>query len=104
MVLLEAFREGTPVIARRLGPYPEIIEPSGGGILFESPAELAGALHRLAGDAALRSQLGQAAQHAFRRLWSEEVVLQRYLGLVASIAECRGLNRVLGRMQAAAVR
>lgn len=104
MVLLEAFREGTPVIARRLGPYPEIIEPSGGGILFESPAELAGALHRLAGDAALRSQLGQAAQHAFRRLWSEEVVLQRYLGLIASIAECRGLNRVLGRMQAAAVR
>ena len=26
LVLLEAFREGTPVIARRLGPFPEVVD------------------------------------------------------------------------------
>jgi glycosyltransferase involved in cell wall biosynthesis len=40
MVILEAFREGTPVIARRLGPYPEIIAHSQGGLLFSSGQEL----------------------------------------------------------------
>ncbi len=31
MVVLEAFRDGAPVVARRRGPYPEMIEHSGGG-------------------------------------------------------------------------
>ena len=31
IVLIEAFRQGSPVIARRLGPFPEIVERSGGG-------------------------------------------------------------------------
>ena len=35
MVILESFRESTPVIARRLGPYPEIVDQSQGGFLFE---------------------------------------------------------------------
>ena len=31
IILIEAFRQGTPVIARRIGPFPEIVERSGGG-------------------------------------------------------------------------
>lgn len=103
MVVLEAFREATPVVARRLGPYPEIIEQSQGGLLFESPAELAQAMTRLAGDAAARTQMGLAAQHAFRRLWSEDVVLDRYLALIEDIARRRGLEGVLRRIRASCV-
>jgi glycosyltransferase involved in cell wall biosynthesis len=29
--LIESFRQRTPVIARRLGPFPEIVAQSGGG-------------------------------------------------------------------------
>jgi hypothetical protein len=42
-VLIEAFRAGVPVIARRLGPFPEIIELAQGGELF-STTRLADAL------------------------------------------------------------
>ena len=38
IVVLESFREATPVIARRLGPLPEIVEPTGGGIVFDGSA------------------------------------------------------------------
>ena len=34
-VALEAFSVGTPVVARRVGALPEIVEESGGGIGFE---------------------------------------------------------------------
>lgn len=40
LVVLEAFREGVPVIARRLGPLPELLEEANGGLLFENAAEL----------------------------------------------------------------
>jgi len=34
IIIIEAFRMGTPVLARRLGPFPEIIA-KGGGLLFD---------------------------------------------------------------------
>lgn len=98
MILLEAFREGTPVIARRLGPFPEVIEQSGAGLLFESEAELRAALERLAGDAELRRTLGDSGRRAFEHHWSEEVVLQDYLRLIADVAAERGHRRVASRL------
>lgn len=98
MILLEAFREGTPVIARRLGPFPEVIEQSGAGLLFESEAELRAALEQLAGDAELRRTLGDSGRRAFEQYWSEEVVLQDYLRLIADVAAERGHRRVASRL------
>jgi glycosyltransferase involved in cell wall biosynthesis len=95
MILLEAFREGTPVIARRLGPFPEVIEQSGAGLLFEDAPGLQRALDRLAGDPALRERLGRAGREAYERLWSEDVVLDDYLELIAEVARERGDRRVL---------
>jgi glycosyltransferase involved in cell wall biosynthesis len=34
IILIEAFKQGTPVIARKIGPFPEIVRSSGGGELF----------------------------------------------------------------------
>ena len=104
LVVLEAFREATPVIARRLGPYPEIIEASQGGLLFLSPAELAAAVTRLAADPALRTQLGQAARHAFQQRWSEDAVLDRYLALIEDVARRRGLDGLVRRLRPGYVR
>jgi glycosyltransferase involved in cell wall biosynthesis len=94
LVLLEAFQLGVPVIARRLGPYPEIVEASGGGLTFENRDELKAAIHTLATDQAKRDTMGKAAQHAFETRWSEDVALDAYFDLIRKIAEKRKIRGI----------
>jgi glycosyltransferase involved in cell wall biosynthesis len=84
IVLIEAFRHGTPVIARRIGPFPEIVEQSGGGLLFTNGDELAGAMTRLQTDSATRNAMAARGYAACRERWSEEVVIGRFLDLIWS--------------------
>jgi glycosyltransferase involved in cell wall biosynthesis len=98
LVALEAFREATPIIARRLGPLPEIVDSTGGGVLFSTASELRGALDALQADNARRDALGAAAASAFVERWSESAVLSRYFALIRRIAERRGLEDVLARL------
>lgn len=89
IVLLEAFRQGTPVIARRIGPFPELVRASGGGALFGSAAELQRALAEFVEDGALRQRSGAAGRAAFERSWTETVVIPEYLRLVRAAAAAR---------------
>jgi len=82
LTLIEAFSYGTPVIARRLGPFPEIVEQSGGGELFDTNAELRAAMQRLHAAPELRRQMGAAGHAAYRRNWSEDAVIPRFLDIV----------------------
>ena len=93
MTLIEAFRESTPVIARRLGSFPEIVDASGGGELFSTREELLAAMRRLQDDPAHRDRLARAGAAAFEKRWSERVVLPRYLELVD-----RAIEHKRGRM------
>jgi len=93
IILLEAFREGTPVIARKLGPFPEIVESSGGGILFEDESELRAALAELGGDAARRRALGDSGHRALLASWTESVVLKKYFEVIAREAEKKQPSR-----------
>ncbi len=90
IVLIEAFRQGTPVIARRLGPFPEIVEASGGGELFATREELLGAMARLSGDPAHRARLSHAGYRAYVERWSERVVVPQYLDLLRAAAARKG--------------
>jgi glycosyltransferase involved in cell wall biosynthesis len=90
IVLIEAFKQATPVIARRIGPFPEILQQSCGGELFETEVELLSAMSRLQKDAARRQAMGEAGHHAYRGRWSESVVVPRYLEIVRRAAERRG--------------
>ena len=92
LVALEAFRAGAPIIARNLGPFPEIIEKSGAGFLFDAPQEAVLSAERLASDPGLRSRLGDAARRAFRENWSEDAALSGYFNLIAEKARMRGLG------------
>jgi glycosyltransferase involved in cell wall biosynthesis len=94
IVLIEAFRQGTPVIARRLGPFPEIVERSGGGELFTTRDELLAALRRLSSDPAYRAQLAASGYRAYGAYWSERVVVPEYLDIVRRAALHRGDTRV----------
>jgi glycosyltransferase involved in cell wall biosynthesis len=104
MVVLEAFRAGTPIIARNLGPFPEIVAQSAGGLLFDDAAGLGAAIARLSADQGLRDRLGAAGAHAFATRWSEAVAIEGYLDLVAWLAERRGLRSVIDKLAGAAGR
>jgi glycosyltransferase involved in cell wall biosynthesis len=89
IILIEAFSQSAPVIARRIGPFPEIVQQAQAGELFEGPEELLAAMRRLQSDGALRARLGRSGYEAYRRYWSESAVIPRYLDIVARAAECR---------------
>lgn len=91
--LIEAMREATPVIARRVGPFPETIAASGAGVLFDTREDLIGCLGRMHEDAAYRAGFTRAAAGA-RQRWSEAAVMPRYLEIVRRAAERRGHVRV----------
>jgi len=84
-VIIEAYAVRTPVIVRDLGPMPEIVAESGGGLVFRDDAGLREAMERLRTDPALRDALGEAGYRAYRSRWTEEVHLERYLGLIRDL-------------------
>jgi len=97
IIIIEAFRQGTPVIARRIGPFPELIE-RGGGLLFSTNAELARAMDQLERDSALRQRLGSQGRQAFADHWQEQVVVPRYLDVVRGVAQRKRNQGVLARL------
>jgi glycosyltransferase involved in cell wall biosynthesis len=94
IILIEAFREGVPVIARRIGPFPEIVETSGAGLLFDGPTDLLDAMRTLQSDEAMRERLGHNGRRAYEQHWTEKAVVPQYLGLIREIAERKGGQRV----------
>ena len=68
--VLEAWANGLPVVLPRHGAFPQLIESTGAGLLYEpeSPEELAAALERVLTNDALRMEL---AHQGHRRVRSE---------------------------------
>ena len=66
--LIEAMHNGVPVVARAQGGMPEAL--GGAGVLFDglSPAELAGLIHRVVGDGALRGEILASQQRRMAEL------------------------------------
>lgn len=90
IIIIESFRYGTPVIARDLGPFPELIERSGGGLVFRTNEELLEAMRRLQADPALRDRMGTSGHEAYREHWVESAGVRRFLDIVADTAERTG--------------
>lgn len=92
VISLEAFQQRTPVIARRLGPLPEIVEGAGAGELFETCDELLSAMARLQADPARRRALGDAGFRACQTQYSEQVGVSRFLDLASEAIARRSLR------------
>lgn len=88
-ITLEALAQRTPVIATELGAVGELARASGGGITYETEAELVAAMERLRTEPGLRDELGERGHQAFLERWSEEPHLERYLALVEEAREGR---------------
>jgi glycosyltransferase involved in cell wall biosynthesis len=100
MVALEAFREGTPIIARNLGPYPQIIEESQAGLLFDDEAGLREAIAVVAANPRLRHQLGACGRAALAERWTERTAIDEWLSLVRSIAVRKGRKETIRKIDA----
>lgn len=100
IVVIESFRAGSPVIARRVGPLPELVTASGGGELFETPDELVAAMRKLLREPRHRALLAEGGYRAYVARWSESAVIPRYLDIVRRAAERRRHTRVLDILKA----
>ncbi|MDI3337084.1 glycosyltransferase family 4 protein [Defluviimonas aestuarii] len=102
IILIESFRLGTPVIARRLGPFPEIVERSGAGALFETEDELVDAMRAIQSDPKTRAARSVAARKAFGEVWREDRVLEAYGDAFARAALGKGDAELAKALEAGA--
>ena len=82
--VLETNAQGTPVIGRRLGPLPEMLEGRG-GVTYRDEAELIGALKTLRHDRTVRDALGARGRAEYNAEWTPERHLARYFDLIGTL-------------------
>jgi glycogen(starch) synthase len=87
-VLIEASALGVPIAAMNTGGTPDIIVHEETGLLSQTPAELAGDVRRLRGDAGLRSRLAEGATRR-AALFDAPAVVARIESLYADLLELR---------------
>jgi glycosyltransferase involved in cell wall biosynthesis len=87
MTSVEAFARKTPAIVRDLGALPELIEDSGGGLVFTTDDQLLAAIHSLAHSPSMRDEMGQKGYDAFSRSWCREAHLSAYFAFLESAAK-----------------
>ncbi len=89
IIVIEANARGVPVIARDLGPLPEIVEEGGGGLVFRDQAALMRSLETVYRDPELRTRLGRQGRRAFLEKWTPRPHLEQYFSLIARARERR---------------
>ncbi len=89
LVVIEAYARRTPVIARRLGPLPEVIEDGRGGLVFSDIDELRGHLDLLARDQQLRDRLGRQGYESFEAKWTPDPHIERYMKIIERVRAAR---------------
>jgi glycosyltransferase involved in cell wall biosynthesis len=92
MVAVEALAQGTPVVARHLGPLPEIVEVTGGGVTFASPEELRARLAAYALDPAAARAHGERGRLAARALFNPGHVTAQFVAIMRRELDRRGGN------------
>ena len=100
IILIEAFRQGTPVLARRIGPFPEIVSRSNGGLLFDGPADLVDAMQQMQSDPEYRDRLAAQAREGFLKHWSEDAVIPRLLEVVHNTAVRKQRMDIVKKLEA----
>ncbi len=82
MVAIEALAQGTPVIARRIGPLPELIEQTGGGDTFATEDELRAHIAGYARDPAASRARGERGRLVARARFNPERVTGELVAVI----------------------
>ncbi len=79
LYVLEAMATGTPVVQPRHGSFPELVEATGGGLLYDplDPQGLPGALARLMDDRDLLARLGATGRAAVHESFTDRIMAER---------------------------
>ena len=87
MHIIEALSEGVPVVQPRAGAYPEVVQSTGGGLLYDAgdSAGLVVALESLLRDTDRATDLGQKGREVVRTEYSVNVMAERMGALYASL-------------------
>lgn len=93
LAALEALAQGTPALVRAGGALPELVETTGGGLVWRTPRELAGVITDLVARPERVRELGARGLEAVRRDLSERAHMERYLALVEELGERDGRPR-----------
>lgn len=104
LVVMEAFREGTPLIATNIAPFPEISRQSGGCVVYRTEQELAGTLRRFALDGNHAAEFGRRAFAGYAKHWREDVAMERYFDVIRQVAQRRGLPDLMEKLESPADR
>lgn len=88
LYVLEALAAGVPVIQPRHGSFPELIEATGGGVLYDpaDPDGLVDAIVGLMDDQELRASLGKCGRRAVRESFTDSVMAEETWSVYASYA------------------
>ncbi|MBS0210579.1 MAG: glycosyltransferase family 4 protein [Planctomycetes bacterium] len=85
--ILEALANAVPVVLPRHGTYPELIEDTQGGVLFQphDPHDLAEQLQRLIVNPELREALGQHGQAAIHARYHDQLMAERHQAMYREV-------------------
>jgi len=74
--IIESLAAGVPVVQPRHGSFPELVEATGGGLLYDptDPEALATEIARMMDDAALRRRLADQGRQAVRKSFTDVVM------------------------------
>jgi glycosyltransferase involved in cell wall biosynthesis len=97
IVILEAFVQRTPVIVHNLGPFPEVVDQSGGGLIYDDEAGLLRALRTLRERPDERRALGERGYEAYLRYWTPEAHLRQYFDLIQRIEAAKRAHESTAR-------
>lgn len=91
MVLLEAMARGKPIVASAVGGVPEVVEQGVTGLTIHSrnPAELSGALIRLAADPELAARFGERARERHSERFTVQAMASAYQQLYEQFLEAK---------------
>lgn len=92
LVILEAFSQKTPVIARSRGSLIEVVKQSEGGFNYDEEEELMACMEIFNNQPAIRKQLGENGYACYMKNWTAEIHLQNYFKLINEIAAERELK------------
>jgi glycosyltransferase involved in cell wall biosynthesis len=99
MSLLEAMASGVPVVQPRRGAFIEVVGKTGGGVLVDQDDQeaLAGGLHSLWADPAMRERLGRTGHDGVRRHYTIAHSADRLVAVYESLTREASANRAATR-------
>ncbi|HLH29469.1 MAG TPA: glycosyltransferase family 4 protein, partial [Acidimicrobiales bacterium] len=85
--ILEAGARGVPVALPKVGSYPELVEATGGGVLYEpnTADALARVLEELLDDPARRAQLGRKGRESVASSFTLDIMARKMIEVYRTV-------------------